>query len=100
MYAPVRDTQRRPAAAATTTADLIDLTGEDNPASKNSDDDLMIDEEMTNKDVCIGMIQTDIVTLKVLNLAKGEQYEPVHLESEGKRDQQNYCELHPFKEKP
>lgn len=57
------------------------------------DDDVIIDEEMTNRNVCIGMMKSDIVTLKSLDLIKDEQYEPVHLQSEGKRDSENYCEF-------
>ncbi|KAI7859774.1 P-loop containing nucleoside triphosphate hydrolase protein [Circinella umbellata] len=59
------------------------LAGED-------DDDLIVDEEMTNKNVCIGMIKTDIVTVRPLDLIKDEQFEPIRLESEGKRDSVNY----------
>ncbi|KAI8376541.1 SNF2 family N-terminal domain-containing protein [Radiomyces spectabilis] len=63
------------------------------PASQSQqddDDELIIDEEMTNRNVCIGMMKTDIVTLKTLDFPKDEQYEPVRLESEGKRDSVNY----------
>ncbi|KAI9255699.1 SNF2 family N-terminal domain-containing protein [Phascolomyces articulosus] len=56
----------------------------------HEDDDLILDEEMTNKNVCVGMIKTDIVTMRVLDLIKDEQFEPIHLESEGRRDSVNY----------
>ncbi|KAI7897119.1 SNF2 family N-terminal domain-containing protein [Mucor mucedo] len=56
------------------------------PAVKvESDDDIIIDEEMTNKNICIGMVNTDIVVEKApLNLIRDEQFEIVSLESEGK----------------
>ncbi|KAF7730072.1 hypothetical protein EC973_003018 [Apophysomyces ossiformis] len=89
---------------------MIDLTGENtlgvnNPPtalpqlhtpspsvqpSEEEDSEVIIDEEMTNRNVCIGMMKTDIVTLKALDLIKDEQYEPIRLESEGKRDAENY----------
>lgn len=56
-----------------------------------SDDDIIIDEEMTNKNVCIGMVNTDIVVEKSpLILIRDEQFEIVSLESEGKLSD-NYC---------
>lgn len=56
-----------------------------------SDDDIIIDEEMTNKNVCIGMVKTDIVVEKSpLILIRDEQYEIVSLESEGKLNTENY----------
>lgn len=58
----------------------------------DSDDDIIIDEEMTNKNVCIGMVKTDIVVEKSpLILIRDEQYEIVSLESEGKLNTDNYC---------
>ncbi|GAA5796627.1 hypothetical protein HPULCUR_002000 [Helicostylum pulchrum] len=57
----------------------------------DSDDDIIIDEEMTNKNVCIGMVKTDIVVEKCpLILIRDEQYEIVSLESEGKLNTDNY----------
>ncbi|KAG2231625.1 hypothetical protein INT48_006381, partial [Thamnidium elegans] len=57
----------------------------------DSDDDIIIDEEMTNKNVCIGMVKTDIVVEKSpLILIRDEQYEIVSLESEGKLNTDNY----------
>lgn len=58
-----------------------------------SDDDIMIDEEMTNRNVCIGMVNTDIVVEKSpLILIRDEQFEIVSLESEGKLSD-NYCKF-------
>ncbi|KAI9339258.1 SNF2 family N-terminal domain-containing protein [Pilaira anomala] len=46
---------------------------------------------MTNKNVCIGMVKTDIVVEKSpLILIRDEQYEIVSLESEGKLNTDNY----------
>lgn len=43
------------------------------------------------ENVCVGMIKTDIVTVRVIDLVKDDQYEPVNVVSEGKRDHVNYC---------
>ena len=59
---------------------------------EHDDDELMVDEEMTNKNVCIGMVKTDIVVEKSpLMLIRDDQYEIVTLESEGKLNTNNYC---------
>ncbi|KAG0178617.1 hypothetical protein DFQ28_004123 [Apophysomyces sp. BC1034] len=63
------------------------------PPVEDEDSEVIIDEEMTNRNICIGMMKTDIVTLKALDLIKDEQFEPIRLESEGKRDAENYCEF-------
>ncbi|KAI9318131.1 SNF2 family N-terminal domain-containing protein [Dichotomocladium elegans] len=42
------------------------------------------------ENICLGMIKTDIVTAKVLDLVKDESFEAVNLICEGKRDQVNY----------
>lgn len=56
------------------------------------DDEVMVDEEKTNKNICIGMIITDIVVEKPpLVLPKDDQYEIISLESEGKLNTENYC---------
>lgn len=58
---------------------------------ESDDDDLMVDEEMTNKNVCMGMVKTDIVVEKSpLILIRDDQYEIVSLESEGKLNTENY----------
>lgn len=58
------------------------------------DDEVMVDEEKTSKNVCIGMIITDIVVEKPpLVLPKDDQYEIISLESEGKLNTENYCKL-------
>ncbi|KAG0945108.1 hypothetical protein G6F57_003561 [Rhizopus arrhizus] len=46
---------------------------------KTEDEDVMIDEEMTNRNLCIGMIKTEIVTLGPLNLIKDDRFELVHI---------------------
>ncbi|KAI8149543.1 SNF2 family N-terminal domain-containing protein [Fennellomyces sp. T-0311] len=53
---------------------------------RDDDDDLIVDEEMTNKNVCVGMIKTDIVTARTLDLVKDEQFEPIRLEYQGVRE--------------
>jgi hypothetical protein len=59
-----------------------------------SDDEVMVDEEMTNRNICIGMVNTDIVVEKSpLILIRDDQYEIVSLESEGKLNTDNYCKL-------
>lgn len=60
-------------------------------SESSSDADVIVDEEMTNKNICFGMLQTEIVTIRSLNLVKDEQYEPVTVTSEGRRDNVNYC---------
>jgi hypothetical protein len=61
-------------------------------AKPTSDDELMIDEEMTNRNVCIGMINTEIVINKLpLMLTRDDQFEIVTLESEGRVKDNNYC---------
>lgn len=58
------------------------------------DDEVMVDEEKTNRNICIGMVITDIVVEKPpLVLPKDDQYEIVSLESEGKLNTENYCKL-------
>lgn len=60
-----------------------------------SDDEIMVDEEMTNRNVCIGMVKTDIVVEKSpLILIRDDQYEIVSLESEGKLNTDNYCRFY------
>jgi hypothetical protein len=60
----------------------------------NDNDELIIDEEMTNRNVCIGMINTDIVVEKPpLILTRDDQFEIVTLESEGRLNNDNYCKL-------
>ncbi|KAG1502852.1 hypothetical protein G6F46_002260 [Rhizopus delemar] len=54
------------------------------------DQDVMIDEEMTNRNLCIGMIKTEIVTLGPLNLIKDDRFELVHIIPEGRRHNNNY----------
>ncbi|KAL0081415.1 SNF2 family N-terminal domain-containing protein [Phycomyces blakesleeanus] len=54
------------------------------------DDDVYIDEDMTNKDVCIGMLRTDIVTSDNISLVKDEQFEPVRMVFQGIKNATNY----------
>jgi hypothetical protein len=55
------------------------------------DDDLIVDEEMTNRNICLGMIRTDIVAIKTIELVKDEGFEAIQVLNEGRRDKsENY----------
>ncbi|KAI8979895.1 SNF2 family N-terminal domain-containing protein [Pilobolus umbonatus] len=47
-------------------------------------------EEMKKTHLCIGMVTTDIVTVHALDIVKEDKYEIVRLESEGRRNTDNY----------
>ncbi|KAI9013963.1 SNF2 family N-terminal domain-containing protein [Phycomyces nitens] len=51
------------------------------------DDDVYIDEDMTNRNICLGMIRTDIVTDKDLSLIKDELFESVRMSYQGKTEE-------------
>jgi hypothetical protein len=50
------------------------------------DDDVILDEEMTNRNICLGMVKTDIVAIKSIELVKDEGYEAIQVLNEGRRD--------------
>lgn len=58
-------------------------------SATEDDDDLIVDEEMTNRNVCLGMIKTDIVAIKTIELPKDEGYEAIQVLNEGRRDKSN-----------
>lgn len=62
-------------------------TFESGEQQQQQQEDMAVDEN-----VCVGMIKTDIVTVRVIDLIKDDHYEPVNVISEGKRDHVNYCE--------
>ncbi|RUS14114.1 hypothetical protein BC937DRAFT_94328, partial [Endogone sp. FLAS-F59071] len=55
------------------------------------DDDVIIDEVMTNKNVCFGMIKSEIIIFKAPRFVVDEGYEPVKVVNEGRREN-HWCE--------
>ncbi|CDH59294.1 dna repair protein rad5 [Lichtheimia corymbifera JMRC:FSU:9682] len=60
-------------------------TFESGEQQQQQQEDMAVDEN-----VCVGMIKTDIVTVRVIDLIKDDHYEPVNVISEGKRNHVNY----------
>ncbi|ORZ01384.1 SNF2 family N-terminal domain-domain-containing protein [Syncephalastrum racemosum] len=48
------------------------------------------DEERSTRQLCLGMITTEIVSVKPLNLIRDEQYEPVTVKPDGRQEDGNY----------